>query len=158
MVDIKGYEGYYAIDEEGRVWSYRSHRYLKPQIVGAGYQKVTLCKNGEKENQYIHRLVAKAFIPNPNDLPQINHLDEDKTNNRVENLEWTTTKENLAYGTRVQRSADSHKKPVYCVELDKVFDSAAQAGRELQLTSSNITACCKGKKLKTCGGYHWRYN
>lgn len=156
MVDIKGYEGLYAITEDGKVWSYRSHKYLKPQTVGAGYQGVTLCVNGQKKCCMIHQLVALAYIANPDNLPEINHKDEDKTNNCVSNLRWVTDKENCNHGTRLKRIAEKHKKPVLCVELNQVFESVKQASEAVNINRGNLSRCCKGK-AKTCGGYHWQY-
>ena len=155
MKEIENYEGLYAITKDGKVYSYKRKKFLKPGLVG-GYHRVNLCKEGKKKNYYIHRLVAEAFIPNPKGLPQVNHKDEDKSNNCVENLEWCDAKYNMNYGTRNERAAKKLSKPVYCEELDRVFDGAIQAARELGLHNSNIISCCKGK-LKTTGGYHFRY-
>ena len=113
---------------------------------------VGLCTEGKRKCCYIHRLVAEAFIPNPNNYPQVNHKDEDKTNNCVNNLEWCDAKYNINYGTRIERIS----KPVYCVELNRTFNGAAQAARELGINHSNIIGCCKGKR-KTTGAYHFRY-
>ena len=156
MKDIAGFEGEYAITRDGRVWSYKSKRFLKPLNNGIGYYRVDLYKDKKIKRCLIHRLVAEAFIPNPDNKPQVNHLDECKSNNCVDNLEWATAKENSNYGTRTERSNKNSSKPVYCVELDRTFDGAAQAGRELGLCSNNITSYCKGIR-KTVGGYHWKY-
>ena len=155
LKDVKDYEGEYAITRDGRVWSYKSNKFLKPELV-RGYYYVSLYKEGKGKNFRIHRLVAEAFIPNPDNKPQVNHLDENKLNNSVSNLEWATAKENSNYGTRNERAAKKLSKPVYCEELDRVFDGARQAARELGLHNSNIISCCKGK-YKTSGGYHWKY-
>ena len=155
MKDIKDYEGEYAITRDGKVWSYKRNKFLKP-ILENGYHKVNLCKDGKYKAFRIHRLVAEAFIPNPKGLPQVNHKDENKSNNCVENLEWCDAKYNMNYGTRTKRAAEKLSKPVYCEELDRVFDGARQAGRELGLDPSSILKCCKGR-YKTAGEYHWRY-
>ena len=155
MKDVKDYEGLYAIDENGNVWSYKSRKYLKPTLA-RGYLKITLYKDGKRKDFYIHRLVAEAFIPNPDNKPQVNHLDENKLNNSVSNLEWATAKENSNYGTRTERSNKKRSKPVYCMELDRVFDGINQAARELGLNNRHICDCCKGR-YKTTGGYHWQY-
>ena len=155
MKDIVGYEGLYAITRDGRVWSYRNNKFLKPGLVG-GYHQVNLCKEEKKKRYYIHRLVAEAFIPNLDNLPQVNHKDECKSNNCVENLEWCDAKYNNNYGTHTERSVKKRSKPIYCEELDRTFNGMAQAARELGLNQGNISRCCKGI-YKTTGGYHFRY-
>ena len=152
MQDIKGYEGLYAITSCGKVWSYRYQKFLKPSILKNGYLKVVLCKDNDRKDYLIHRLVGETYIPNPDNKPFINHKDENKQNNNVNNLEWVTAIENSNYGTRNERLS----KPVHCVELDKTFYGVREAGRELHIDHSSIAKCCKNP-LKTCGGYHWRY-
>ena len=97
--DIKNYEGLYEVSNYGNVRSLKfgKIRYLKPANNGNGYNDVILCKNGQKKHFKVHRLVANAFIENPNNYPQINHKDEDKTNNKVENLEWCDNQYNTRY-------------------------------------------------------------
>lgn len=104
--DIKGYEGLYQVSNLGNVKSLNymktgKERLLTPHIVGSGYLNISL---GRKFRQYIHRLVAETFLPNPNNLPQVNHLDENKQNNCVDNLCWVTNKENVQYskGTKIK--------------------------------------------------------
>ena len=151
-----GYEGQYAITSCGRVWSYKRKKFLKPSKTKLGYLQVSLSCGGDVEQCLIHRLVADNYLLNPEDKPQVNHKDEDKTNNNVNNLEWATASENINHGTRNDRMAKSNSIPIYCVELDRRFDGAAAASRELGLTRSSITACCRGRQ-KTTGGYHWQY-
>lgn len=151
MRDIQGYEGLYAVTEDGRVWSYRRNRFLKPDVV-KGYLRVKLCINGKCTNYLIHRLVALAYLPNPDNLPQVNHRDENKLNNCVDNLEWMTSKENANYGTRNERIS----KAVLCVETNKIYNSIKEAGADTGANVSHISAACKGKQ-KTCGGFHWCY-
>ena len=103
MRDIKDYEGLYAITSCGRVWSYRRKKFLKPGN-SRGYLTVTLCKEGQQKTYSIHRLVAEAYIPNPEGLPQVNHKDECKTNNCINNLEWCDGVYNVNYGTRNLRA------------------------------------------------------
>lgn len=155
MIDIKGYEGLYAVTFAGKVWSYRKNIFLKP-FLSRGYFKVRLCKDELNRQVAVHRLVAEAFLPNPQNLPQINHKDENKKNNCADNLEWCDAKYNLNYGEHNKKVARSHCKKVYCVELDRVFESAKSAAMQLGLFDSNIAKCCKGK-YKTTGGYHWEY-
>ena len=167
MREIEGYEGLYAITEDGQVYSYISKRYLKPAKNHGGYLTVCLSsKNGERKRFYIHRLVAFAFIDNPNNYPQVNHKDENKENNNIDNLEWCTSKYNNNYGTHNKRSHENRKntslgnhpqaRSVECVELHKIFSCAKEASLILGIDNSDIGKCCKGK-LKTAGGYHWRY-
>lgn len=152
MKDIKGYEGLYAVTSCGKVWSYRSQKFLAPAKHKHGYLQVILYKNGTTKNFLVHRLVAETYLPNPTGLPQVNHKDECKEHNYLNNLEWCDAKYNHDYGTRTKRTC----KPVFCIELDKTYDSAAAAARELGLDQSVITKVCKGNR-KTHGGYHWQY-
>ena len=94
---IKGYEKYYLIYDDGRVWSIRSNKFLKPKVERTGYLSVDLCVNKQKTRIKIHRLVAEAFIPNPNNLPYVNHKDKNKQNNKANNLEWCTIEYNVNY-------------------------------------------------------------
>lgn len=111
--DIKGYEGKYQVSNLGRIksLSYRNtgiSKILVPKI-NKGYYEIGLYLNGIRKMFFVHRLVALTFIPNPNNLPQINHIDEDKTNNCVDNLEWCTQAYNNIYGTRLERVSSSLK-------------------------------------------------
>lgn len=99
---IDGYENY-TISDEGYVTNELTGKILKGKFAGRGYRVVNLFKDGKFKNHYIHRLVAIAFLPNPDNLPEVNHKDEDKTNNKVENLEWCSHKYNMNYGTGQQR-------------------------------------------------------
>ena len=155
MKDIKGYEGLYAITSCGKVWSYKSKRFLKPRVV-KDYFKVTLYKSGTGKEYFIHRLVAAAYIDNPLDLPDVNHKNERKADNYISNLEWISHEDNCNYGTRNQRAGEAHRKPVYCAELDKVFESQSAAAAELGINIGSINSCLKGR-YKTAGGYHWSY-
>lgn len=154
MRDIQGYEGLYGITSCGRVWSYRSQKFLKPRINNKGYLSVELWKDGTRKIYFIHRLVADAYIPNPDHKPQVNHKDEDKTHSYINNLEWMTAKENINYGTRTQRTS----KAVYQFDLNgnlvANYESVNEAYRQTKI--GNISACATGK-LKTAGGYHWSY-
>ena len=156
MKDIKGYEGLYAITTCGKVWSYRSKKFLRPSNDGRGYLFVGLCKNGTRKQYRIHRLVAEAYIPNPDNLPEVNHKDENKEHNYIGNLEWCDRKYNCNYGTRTERQAKAVSKPVFCLELNRIFESATTAGKVLGLYQTHITSCCKGSR-KTHGSYHWSY-
>lgn len=153
MLDIKGYEGQYAITSCGRVWSYKSEKFITQHDNGRGYLVVDLCKDGKRTHHYVHRLVAEAYIANHNKLPQVNHKDEDKTNNSVNNLEWCTNIYNQEYGTRKDRQAKTISIPVYCLELDKTFSSYAEAAKYLNISPSYISyALATPNKHK---GYHF---
>ena len=156
MKDVQNYEGLYAVTSCGKVWSYKSKKFLKPRKDRDGYLRVDLYKGGEQKTYLVHRLVAETYLPNPNGLQQVNHKDENKENNALQNLEWCDQSYNSNYGSRNKRVSQTLSKPVFCVELNKIFDGARAAARELGLDNSSIVKCCKGK-LKTTGGYHWRY-
>lgn len=156
--DIEGYEGLYQISNYGNVKSlkYNKEKILKPIKHSCGYLKVDLCKERKIQTLYIHRLVAKAFIDNPNNYEEVNHKDEDKTNNKVENLEFCDAKYNSNYGTHTERSALSRSKQVMCVETGKIYQSLHQIERELGFSFKCVSSVCLGK-LKTYKGYHWCY-
>ena len=160
--DIEGYEGLYQVSNLGRVKSlkYRGHKgcigILTPRLDGKEYKTVALYKEGKVRNTKIHRLVAQAFIPNPNNYPQVNHKDEDKTNNNVDNLEWCTNEYNHNYGTRNERVAKSLSKKVICITTGEIFNSMREACRKYNINTGRMTECCQGKR-KTAGGYKWKY-
>ena len=166
---IEGYENLYEVSNLGRVRRIESFvnckagskrkvsgKILKPRTNTCGYLMVRLSKNGIWRDFLLHRLVSAAFIPNPNNLPQVNHLSEDKLNNSVENLEWCSAKENTNYGTRNKRISEKRKKAIYCQELDEIFSSAGDAAEQLGLKRSNI-GCALCGRSKTAGGYHFEY-
>ena len=95
MKDIFGYEGLYAITEDGRVYGYKRKNFLKPRPDKDGYLYVTLSKESKPKTCRIHRLVAEAYLPNPNNLSEVHHIDADNTNNNVNNLQWVTREDNL---------------------------------------------------------------
>ena len=147
MRDISGYERLYGITSCGRVWSYRAKKFLNPGKDRYGYLYVNLYKNGKRKTYRIHRLVAETYLPNPLNLPQVNHKDEDKSNNALPNLEWCTAAYNVNY---------SQAKKVQCIEINEVFDSITKAAKAVDVDRGNISRCCKGQR-KTAGGYHWKY-
>ena len=157
---ITGYDNY-EVSSHGRVRSlnYKKTgeiRLLKQNTDGDGYFQVGLCKNGKRKQKKIHRLVAKEFIPNPNNYSEVNHINENKHDNRVENLEWCDRKQNINHGTRTERSAKAQEKRVKCIETGEIFDSAYDVKRKTGLSQSHINECCNGKR-KTCGKLHWQY-
>lgn len=158
MKDIKGYEGLYGITSCGKVWSYRTKKFLKPYMAGSdcSYQYVHLTKDGTTKNFRVHRLVAQAYIPNPNNLPEVNHRDQIKTHNFISNLEWCDRNYNHHYGDQIERARKTRGKPVYCLETDKIYDSQKIAAAELGLDQGNISKVCRGI-LSHTGGYHFNF-
>ena len=156
--DIDGYEGLSQISNKGRVKSLKwgKERILKPLINSSGYLKVGLCKNGRVDQLQLHRLVAESFIANPENKPQVNHKDENKLNNCVNNLEWSTAKENSNYGSRNERLSRKILQYSKSGEFIKEWPGALEVERELNINHSNIAACCKCKR-NFAGGFVWRY-
>lgn len=126
MKDVVGYEGLYGITIYGDVWSYRKQKFLSSCLTKSGYCMVVLSKDGQTKHAYVHRLVADAYIPNPDNLSQVNHRDENKTNNNVDNLEWCTNKYNVNYGTAVERRVKTRGFHIRCIETGEEFDSINQ--------------------------------
>ena len=153
------FTGKYQVSNLGRVRSLNyKHtgeiRVLKPGKRKDRYLHVRLYVDGKQKMFYIHRLVATAFIPNPDNLPVVNHKDENPSNCCVDNLEWCTQEYNANYGTRNERVKEKKSKKVICIETGQVFESENEAERHIGC--GGIGHCCKGKQ-KTCGGYHWAY-
>lgn len=175
--DIEGYEGLYQVSNLGRVKSLErinrrgcvvKEKILKLGICKNGHNKdrcnVSLWKDNKGSSQLISRLVAKAFIPNPNPekFDQVNHINEIKTDNRVENLEWCDGKYNMNYGTRTKRVSENNSKPVIQYSLNGEFiaeyKSAIDAKEKTGISNAHIGKCCKNKpKYKTAGGYIWKF-
>lgn len=157
--DIKGYEGKYQISNLGNVMSLNYNNTQKPKLLALklskdGYYQVGLSNKQKKKFYRVHRLVAEAFIPNPENKEQVNHKNEIKTDNCVSNLEWATVKENINYGTRNQRTSNALKIKVRCVETGEVYDSITDAATAINGDPSTISKCVRGV-LKTHKGYHW---
>lgn len=191
--DINGYEGLYQVSNLGRVKSLE--RFIKtrknkngmngyihkqesiriPTKDYKGYLRLSLCKEGKLKPFRVHRLVAEAFIPNPNNLPQVNHKDENKENNCITNLEWCTNEYNHNYGTRNKRVAEKQKgrkipfeqikNKIAVLQINKdtnevirKYDSIkeAQICCGVKTHYSHIGECCKGER-KTAYGFKWRY-
>ena len=173
--DVKGYEGRYKVSNYGRVYSIprktylgNSYRYdggyiMKPRIDSVGY--VTVCLSdghGKRGPKKVHRLLAEAFIENTNNYPCINHKDENKTNNTLENLEWCTVAYNNNYGTHQQRSAKTrinHPKKshrIMCVETGAIYPSTREASRQTGIDQSQIWHCLK-EQWRRAKGTHWTY-
>lgn len=147
MKDIKNYEGLYAITSCGKVWSYRSKKFLVPSVGNHGYEIVNLSKDGKVKMFLIHRLVAEAYIENPNNLETVDHIDGNKRHNYIRNLQWMTRSENGIKG---------NNKSVKCLETGQIFDSMTIAAKEMHLNRVRISEVCR-RKRKTTGGYHFEF-
>lgn len=157
---VVGYEGLYEVSNLGRV---KRVVHMKTCVKKHGYVIVSLFKNGKTKSFSVHRLVAEAFIPNPDGKPQVNHIDECKTNNCIKNLEWVTAKENINWGTRIARITNKNgsKTPVLQVDLDTheviaEFPGQSAAARATGISVSCINAVLKGRQ-QHAGGYFWTY-
>lgn len=165
--NIKNYEGLYQASNLGRIkslpktisyWNgFTKITYTIPEKIlsqhkRGGYLAIGLTKDHKQSTFSVHRLIAKTFIDNPNNLPCVNHKDENKYNNCVNNLEWCDYKYNNLYGTRTKRTC----KPVKCIETGTIYNSTVQAGKCTGINRVNITDCCNEKR-HTAGGYHWKY-
>jgi hypothetical protein len=143
MKDIKGYEGLYAITSCGKVWSYRRKKFLSPADNGHGYLHVVLRKNGVNKHYRVHRLVAEAYIPNPENKSAVNHKDEIRNHNWVGNLEWATAKENINYSSPAGKPKTFSK--VRCIETDTIYKNCADAERETNIHRYSINNVLNGK-------------
>lgn len=145
----------YAVSNKGRVMNLKTGKVLKYAINGMGYPFVILCKaNSKPKNIKVHRLVALAFIPNPDNLTQVNHIDEVKTNNDVSNLEWCSASENIRHSAH--QCSCQIKQLDKNGELVKVWGSSHQINRETGYNQGYIINCCKGK-FDQAYGYRWEY-
>lgn len=158
--DIEDYEGLYQVSNLGRVKRVTTNSILKPLKHQQGYLRVRLSKNNIAFTKTIHRLVAQAFIPNPDNKPEVNHIDEDKTNNNINNLEWSTRKDNLNYGTRNKRMSKTKSIPIIATNINTgevtEFYGVRECARQLGLHSSNIANTLKNRSKQT-GGYTFKY-
>ena len=162
MKDIPGYEEKYAITEDGQVWSYYLNDFKKQRKNNRGYYYVNLKNQNGQKSIAVHRLVALTYIPNPNNYPEVNHKDENKTNNCVDNLEWCTHEYNIHYGTareratKTQQQYNVNQKAVLCIETGLVYHSTQEASRQTGVNNTGISKVCNGRRL-TAGGYHWKF-
>ena len=159
--DIEGFEGKYMVSNLGRVKSLNYHRTGKEGILegvdyGEGYLYVNLCKDGKGKQCRINRLVAQAFLENPDNLPEVNHKDENKQNNCVQNLEWCDRAYNNNYGTRTEKTC----KPVFSVDKESglitYWESIREAENCTGISKGNICDCLKGRQ-KSAGNHIWFY-
>ena len=167
---VIGYENNYRVSNMGRVRN--RVKILKQSIKNNGYYHVTLCNGNSKSRKtaLVHRLVAEAFVknPDPEKYDVVNHIDENKTNNRADNLEWCDFLYNLNYGTGRKRNEESRRqllldrdnnwlcKAVKCIDTGRVWRSAKDVEEETGIDSSSISKCCMGKR-KTAGGFKWTF-
>ena len=166
--DIPNYEGLYKVSNLGRIKSvphiikankYGGTRitkeYIKKTNVGwHGYVWVSLSKNGKGKTHSVHSIVARAFINNSSGLKYINHIDGNKQNNNVNNLEWCTAHENQMHASAIGLITQSKK--VICVETGEIYQSSGEAERKTGICGRNIRSACSGK-YKTAGGYRWKW-
>ena len=170
--DVVGYEGRYQVSSMGRVKSLErkvtkgdgertvKERFLKPNVSYGGYLMVALYAGGKRKMLKVHRLVCQAFHDNPDNKSDVNHINEDKADNRACNLEWCTRRENINHGTHNERSGKTRSKPVAQYTLDgelvKKWPSAMEAQRQAGFYCSNICKTARGK-YKQAYGCIWRY-
>lgn len=176
--DVKGYEGMYQVSNLGRVKSlerqivgikskYIGERILKQSPDGKGYMMAWLYFKNKRTTVKVHRLVAEAFIPNPENKPQIDHINTVKTDNNVANLRWCTEKENSCNPITAKRNGEAHYRDkgkcnskVLQMSMDgepiKEWICMSDVKRELGIQHSHIVGCCKGSR-KSAGGFKWKY-
>lgn len=162
---IEDYPGY-MVSDEGQVFSMKRNRLLTISDHGDGYKTVSLRKDGKSKHPFVHRLVYEAFVGAIPDNMQVNHKDEDKGNNRLDNLELLTHWENMLYGTRNKRISQSHKKwrkvrgrAVFQYTLDGILVRAWETMADAHdngFHKSGISDCCRGRKPQY-KGYRWEY-
>ena len=177
---IKGFEKYY-VSNFGRIYSDNKNGFLTAHADNYGYFHIVVYKNKKRYTKLVHRFVAEAFVENPNGYKEVNHKDENKNNNRADNLEWCTRKYNILYGKAgkeryikqaiTQRYSRNDLKPVECLDAENGklvhrFNSIAEASRMMALKTkgsircvrSNIGSCCNQRKFReTAYGYKWRF-
>lgn len=153
---LKGYEHDYSIAKDGTILSLLTDQYVKTSVDSNGYLKVMLWKDGHSKTHRVHRLVAEQFIPNPNNLPVINHIDGNKQNPNVDNLEWCTYSENTLHAHKTNLQTKTSDKEV--VRGDgRVYRSLTEAAADNNITKSAISKAISGKR-KTAGGWTWKLN
>ena len=179
--DIKGYEGLYQVSNLGRVKSLErtvrgcsnstrvlNEKILKPQLKKNGYYYVSLWYDRKEYSETVHRLVAMAFLPNPDNLPFINHKSEIRTQNNVENLEWCSVQYNSVYGHAREKQQmaliNNEKMSIPVLQFSKSgvlineYPSMMEAERQTGVLSANISNCCVGRaRVKTAGGFIWKF-
>lgn len=152
MKDIKGYEGLYAVTSCGKVWSYRSKKFMKPYDNGFGYLYVSLCKDGRNRQIKLHRLVAEAYLTPEEGKNEVDHIDRNRYNNCVNNLRYVSSQENKANAEFLGKHKCFSK--VRCVETGEIFADCVEAAKAVGVHRYAINCVLLGKQ-KTSAGYHW---
>lgn len=151
--DIPGFEGLYQVNQWGDIFSLYSNKKLKYSYSNDGYKQYGLYKKRKRYGIMAHKAVALAFIPNPKNYPMVNHKDENKQNNYVDNLEWCTARYNNIYSNNGKRSGEKTGKKIYCYNLDgtlyKIYPSAREAARDLNISSGNISTIAQWKEISS---------
>lgn len=150
--DIEGTDGKYQISNLGRVYNTKHKRFLKGGVSPTGYMRVVLTIEGKRVYKNIHRLVAEAFIPNPDNLPFVNHINEEKLDNSLQNLEWCTQEHNNTWGSKASRILQYDKQGNFIAE----YQSRVYAAKAVGTSADAITQCCCGNN-RTAAGYIWKY-
>jgi hypothetical protein len=146
----------YEVTTDGEVFNQDGLK-LKQEKTNTGYLRVSLSNDSVSHKRIsVHRLVADAFIPNPDNLQQIDHINEDKTDNRVENLRWSTPIDNLRHSGVIEKASVAKFTRVRCTTTGETYDSIKDAAIKYNLHHSNIVACCNGRRSK-CGNMGWEY-
>ena len=146
----------YEVSSYGRVRNSYTGKLLKPGVHKQGYLLVWLCENGTRYAKSVHRLVAEAFIQNPNNKPQVNHKNGDKTDNNVKNLEWVTGSENTIHAYRTSLFNGRPKVRVKIVETGEIFDSIKDCALAIGGTKGNVSSCASGR-IETYKNFHIKY-
>ena len=154
---VKNYVGLYMVSNLGRVMNCRTGRILKEQLHERGYLRVTLSKNGKQKMFKVHRLVMIAFVGYVEGKDQVNHIDGDKSNNRLDNLEWCTQSDNMkhAYDNGLAKSKKK-VRAIRCIETGEIYKNAADASRQLGYDRSGILRTAQGV-YETLYGYHFKF-
>lgn len=157
---VNGYENLYLVSNMGRVMNRITSKILRVRYTKGGYARVNLSKGGCLKTVKVHRLVGTHFLLNPDNLPEINHINEDKTDNRAMNLEWCDKSYNVNFGSRINRQRTKVSKPVIQFSADGIelnrFCSTVEAGKQTGVNCHRIADCCRGDR-KTAGGFKWKY-
>lgn len=167
MIPITNYEKYYSAMEDGHIYSHRQKRVLKGiQNPVTKYYQITLRDDGKIQREYVHRLIAEAFIPNPDNKPCIDHINGDRTDNRVENLRWATQKENSNNPITTKRMSNAkkgrpahNKKPIIQCNMEgepiMIYESLCEAAEITGTKRTDISTCLIGRQ-KSANGFKWR--